>query len=138
MYFWDVKFLQEIPTHTMPSEMTGFGASILEGIMTFSLVYTFYAACDPRRVSMAGAIGPLAVGLISGANVLASGPFTGGSMNPAYSFGSALIRGSFKNQAVYWVGPLIGGAVAGILYDNVVFPNQVPDSSLRGINADGV
>lgn len=113
--------------------MTGFGAAILEGVMTFGLVYTVYASADPRR----GAIGPLAIGLIVGANVLASGPFTGGSMNPAYSFGAALIGGSFKNQAVYWVGPLIGAAIAGILYDNVVFPFQVPNDSLRGIS-DGV
>ncbi|KAH6824233.1 hypothetical protein C2S53_007719 [Perilla frutescens var. hirtella] len=75
----------------------------------------------------------LAVGFIMGANVLASGPFTGGSMNPACAFGAALIRGSFKNQAVYWVGPLIGAALAGILYDNVVFPVQATDS-LRGVS----
>ncbi|KAK4385131.1 putative aquaporin TIP5-1 [Sesamum angolense] len=120
---------------TVGQEMTGFGASILEGVMTFSLVYTVYASADPRRGAM-GAIGPLAIGLIAGANILASGPFTGGSMNPACSFGAAVIGGSFKNQAVYWVGPLIGAAIAGILYDNVVFPTQVPDS-LRGIS-DGV
>lgn len=105
----------------IPDEMTGFGASILEGVMTFSLVYTVYAAADPRRGSMT-ATGPLAIGFIAGANVLASGPFTGGSMNPAYSFGAALIGGSFKNQAVYWIGPLVGAAVAALLYDNVVFP----------------
>ncbi|KAL6531217.1 hypothetical protein OROHE_014286 [Orobanche hederae] len=119
---------QHIPVHVIPSEMTGFGAAILEGVMTFALVYTVYTSADPRRGAV-GAIGPLAIGLIVGANVLASGPFTGGSMNPAYSFGAALVGGRFKNQAVYWVGPLIGAAVAGILYDNVVFPVQVPDSS---------
>ncbi|XP_011076375.1 probable aquaporin TIP5-1 [Sesamum indicum] len=126
---------QQVPLHPIPQEMTGFGASILEGVMTFSLVYTVYASADPRRGAM-GTIGPLAIGLIAGANILASGPFTGGSMNPACSFATAVIGGSFKNQAVYWVGPLIGAAIAGILYDNVVFPTQVPDS-LRGIS-DGV
>ncbi|PIN25459.1 Aquaporin (major intrinsic protein family) [Handroanthus impetiginosus] len=119
---------QHIPVHTIQGEMTGFGASILEGVMTFALVYTVYASADPRN-GPTGAIGPLAIGLIAGANVLASGPFTGGSMNPACSFGAALIGGSFKNQAVYWVGPLIGAGIAGILYENVVFPAQVPDSS---------
>ncbi|KAH6833723.1 tonoplast intrinsic protein 5 [Perilla frutescens var. hirtella] len=125
---------QHIPIHTIPSEMTGFGASILEGTMTFGLVYTVYAS---RRVAAVGGVGPLAVGFIVGANVLASGPFTGGSMNPACAFGAALIGGSFKNQAVYWVGPLIGAALAGILYDNVVFPVQATDDSLRGVS-DGV
>ncbi|KAG5558359.1 hypothetical protein RHGRI_008326 [Rhododendron griersonianum] len=116
---------QHVPTHGIPQEMTGFGASVLEGVMTFALVYTVYAAGDPRLGPL-GAIGPLAIGFVSGANVLASGPFTGGSMNPATSFGSALVGGSFKNHAVYWVGPLIGSALASILYDNVVFPVQVP------------
>ena len=110
--------------------MTGFGASLLEGVMTFALVYTVYAAGDPRRGPF-GAIGPLAIGFIAGANVLASWPFTGGSMNPACSFGSALVGGSFKNQAVYWVGPLVGAALAGILYDNVVFPVQAPGHADR-------
>ncbi|CAA3008730.1 probable aquaporin TIP5-1 [Olea europaea subsp. europaea] len=123
---------QHVPTHSIPQEMTGFGAAILEGVTTFTLVYTVYAAADPRRGSMS-IIGPLAIGLVSGANVLASGPFTGGSMNPAYSFGSALVGGSFKNQAVYWIGPLIGAATAGILYEHVVFPAQQEPDSLRGI-----
>ncbi|KAL3834637.1 hypothetical protein ACJIZ3_009373 [Penstemon smallii] len=123
---------QQVPVHAIPHEMTGFGAAILEGVMTFALVYTVYASADPRRGAM-GAIGPLAIGFIVGANVLASGPFTGGSMNPALSFGTSLIGGSFKNQAVYWIGPMIGAAVAGILYDNVVFPAEVPISDGIGV-----
>lgn len=116
--------------------MTGFGASILEGVMTFALVYTVYAAGDPRRGAF-GTIGPLVIGLIAGANVLASGPFTGGSMNPAYSFGTAMVGGSFGNQAVYWIGPLIGAGVAGVVYDNVVFPSQSPEDLVRGVT-DGI
>lgn len=112
--------------------MTGFGASLLEGVLTFALVYTVYAAGDPRG-SPLGATGPLAIGMMAGANVLATGPFSGGSMNPACAFGSAVVAGSFKNQAVYWVGPLFGAAVAGLVYDIVVFPAQVQDS-IRGVS----
>ncbi|XP_073290812.1 probable aquaporin TIP5-1 [Primulina huaijiensis] len=126
---------QHVPVHGIAEEMTGFGAAILEGVMTFALVYTVYAASDPKKGPI-GAIGPLAIGLIAGANVLASGPFTGGSMNPACSFGAAVVGGHFKNHAVYWVGPLIGAAIAGILYDNVVFPVAVPPE-LRSI-AEGL
>ncbi|XP_026454213.1 probable aquaporin TIP5-1 [Papaver somniferum] len=110
-----------VPTHAIAVEMTGFGASIIEGVTTFTLVYTIYAARDARKGPLS-AIGPIAIGFVAGGNVLATGPFSGGSMNPACSFGSALVNGSFKNQAVYWVGPLIGGAIAGLVYDNVVFP----------------
>ncbi|XP_057456898.1 probable aquaporin TIP5-1 [Lotus japonicus] len=120
-----------VPTYTIAEEMTGFGASVLEGILTFVLVYTVYAARDPRRGALSST-GTLAVGLIVGAGVLAAGPFSGGSLNPACAFGSAAIAGSFRNQAVYWVGPLIGATVAGLLYDNVVFPPQ-PSDSIRGV-----
>ena len=64
---------------------------------------------------------------------MAAGPFSGGSMNPACAFGSAVVAGRLKKQAVYWVGPLIGAAVAGLLYDSVVFPTEAPDS-LRGVS----
>jgi len=97
---------QHVPTNTIAEEMTGFGASLLEGVMAFGLVYTVYAAGDPRRGSL-GAIGPLAVGLTAGANVLAAGPFSGGSMNPACAFGSAVIAGRLKNQALIQLIELI-------------------------------
>ncbi|XP_010259185.1 PREDICTED: probable aquaporin TIP5-1 [Nelumbo nucifera] len=123
---------QAIPNHAIAEEMTGFGGAVVESVITFALVYTVYAAGDPRRGSF-GVIGPVAIGLVVGANVLAAGPFTGGSMNPVCSFGSALISGNFKNQGVYWVGPLIGAAIAGLVYDNVMFPPQLPSDSSHGV-----
>ncbi|XP_010264349.1 PREDICTED: probable aquaporin TIP5-1 [Nelumbo nucifera] len=119
---------QVIPTHAIAEEMTGFGAAVVEGVITFALVYAFYAAGDARR-GQVGVIGPLVIGLIVGANTLAAAPFTGGSMNPACSFGLALVSGNFKNQGVYWAGPLIGAAIAGLVYDNVMFPSQSSDAS---------
>jgi len=127
-----VYFLQHVPTYSIAEEMTGFGASILEGILTFVLVYTIYAARDTRR-GQVSSTGILVIGLIAGASVLAAGPFSGGSINPACAFGSASIAGTFRNQAVYWVGPLVGAAVAGLLYDNVLFPSQNSDS-IRGVS----
>ncbi|GMP73644.1 hypothetical protein CsSME_00031338 [Camellia sinensis var. sinensis] len=115
---------QRLPLYRIPQEMTGFVAFILEGVMTFGLVYTVYVARNLRHGPF-GAIGPLGIGFIVGANVLASGPFTNGSMNLTYSFGCSLVGASFKNHVVYWVGPVIGAALAGILYNNLVFPVQV-------------
>lgn len=91
----------------------------MEIIITFALVYTVYAtAADPKKGSL-GTIAPLAIGLIVGANILAAGPFSGGSMNPARSFGPAVAAGDFSGHWVYWVGPLIGGGLAGLIYGNV-------------------
>ncbi|XP_022756228.1 probable aquaporin TIP5-1 [Durio zibethinus] len=107
---------------------------MLEGMLAFALVYTVYAAGDPRAGPF-GTVGPLAIGLTVEAMVLAAGPFSGGSMNPALAFGSAVIAGRFKNQAIYLVGPLIGAAVAGLLHDIFVFPGEAAVSG-TGLGLD--
>lgn len=85
--------------------------------MTFGLVYTVYAtAIDSKRGTL-GTIAPIAIGFIVGANILAGGAFDGASMNPAVSFGPSLVSWSWDNQWVYWVGPLIGGGLAGLVYE---------------------
>jgi len=45
-------------------------------------------------------------------------PLTGAAMNPARAFGPALAARHWMNQGVYWVGPLIGGVIAGWLYNS--------------------
>ncbi|VAI25191.1 unnamed protein product [Triticum turgidum subsp. durum] len=63
--------------------------------------------------------GPMLTGLIVGANTIAGGNFSGASMNPARSFGPALATGVWTNHWVYWVGPLVGGPLAGFVYETV-------------------
>ncbi|KAM3388976.1 hypothetical protein ACQJBY_011235 [Aegilops geniculata] len=130
---------QSVPTTRIAVEMTGFGASIVEGVMTFLLVYTVHVAGDPRAPGRKGlattALGALVVGLVTGACVLAAGSLTGASMNPARSFGPAVVSGDFKNQAVYWAGPMIGAAVAALVHQNLVFPSApepLPHESRHG------
>ena len=96
----------------------------MEIIITFALVYTVYAtAADPKKGSL-GTIAPIAIGFIVGANILAAGPFSGGSMNPARSFGPAVASGDFHDNWIYWVGPLIGGGLAGLIYGNVFMHSE--------------
>src|SRR5438270_3771787 len=94
-----------------------FGQAIgLEAIATFFLAFVIFGtAVDPKAPRIAG----LAIGLTIGADILAIGPFTGASMNPARSFGPAVASGIFEGQAVYWIGPLIGAVVAALLYDTL-------------------
>ncbi|KAJ6792531.1 putative aquaporin TIP1-1 [Iris pallida] len=90
---------------------------VLEIVMTFGLVYTVYAtAVDPKKGSL-GTIAPIAIGFIVGANILVGGAFDGASMNPAVSFGPALVSWSWESHWVYWAGPLIGGGLAGVVYE---------------------
>ena len=107
-----------IPTHGVAAgeELQGV---VMEIVITFALVYTVYAtAADPKKGSL-GTIAPIAIGFIVGANILAAGPFSGGSMNPARSFGPAVAAFNFAGHWVYWVGPLVGGALAGLVYGDV-------------------
>eukprot|EP01018_Ginkgo_biloba_P002542 Gb_02390 [translate_table: standard] len=107
------------PAHTVASGTSALEGMVMEIVITFALVYTVYAtAADPKRGSL-GTISPIAIGFIVGANILAAGPFSGGSMNPARSFGPALVSGNWTHHWVYWVGPLIGGGLAGLIYEGL-------------------
>uniref|UniRef100_A0A5B7AIX5 Aquaporin TIP2-1 n=1 Tax=Davidia involucrata TaxID=16924 RepID=A0A5B7AIX5_DAVIN len=113
-----------IPTHSVASGVGAIEGVVMEIIITFALVYTVYAtAVDPKKGSL-GTIAPIAIGFIVGANILAAGPFSGGSMNPARSFGPAVVRGDFHDNWIYWVGPLVGGGLAGLIYGNVFMHHQ--------------
>ncbi|XP_068649747.1 probable aquaporin TIP2-2 [Aristolochia californica] len=117
---------EAIPTHGVAAGMTGLEGMVMEIIITFALVYTVYAtAADPKNGSL-GTIAPIAIGFIVGANILAAGPFSGGSMNPARSFGPAVASGDFSHNWIYWVGPLIGGGLAGLVYGNIFIGSYAP------------
>ncbi|KAL3849554.1 hypothetical protein ACJIZ3_011436 [Penstemon smallii] len=64
-----------------------------------------------------GIIAPIAIGFIVGANILAGGAFTGASMNPAVAFGPAVVSFTWANHWIYWAGPLVGGGLAGVIYE---------------------
>jgi MIP family channel proteins len=100
-----------------------FGQGVaLEAIATFFLVFVvFGTAVDPA----APKIGGLAIGLTIGADILAIGPLTGASMNPARSFGPAVASNFFEGHLVYWIGPIIGGIAAALLYDWLFLPRGV-------------
>uniref|UniRef100_A0A1J3K6N9 Aquaporin TIP2-1 n=1 Tax=Noccaea caerulescens TaxID=107243 RepID=A0A1J3K6N9_NOCCA len=118
-----------IPVHSVAAGVGSFEGVVMEIIITFALVYTVYAtAVDPKNGSL-GTIAPLAIGLIVGANILAAGPFSGGSMNPARSFGPALAACDFSRHWVYWVGPLFGGGLAGVVYSNAFITESSTDET---------
>jgi aquaporin TIP len=110
--------LQATPIHSLGSGVGFLQGVIWEIVLTFSLLFTVYATMvDPKKGALDG-LGPTLTGFVVGANILAGGPFSGGSMNPARSFGPALISGDWTDHWVYWVGPLIGGGLAGFIYEN--------------------
>jgi aquaporin Z len=96
-------------------------AVVLEAILTFALVISvFGTAIDPR----AAKIGGFGIGLTLMVDILVGGPLTGASMNPARTFGPGLVAGFWENHWVYWVGPLLGGGLAGFVYENFIMAKK--------------
>lgn len=94
-------------------DITSVQAFFAELIATFFLVFAYFGSAVDRQ---APRVGGLAIGLALFANILAIGPLTGGSMNPARSFGPAVASGVYEGQVIYWTAPLVGGMLAAVLY----------------------
>ncbi|XP_047981829.1 aquaporin PIP2-7 [Salvia hispanica] len=98
---------------------TGLGAEI---IGTFVLVYTVFSATDPKRNardSHVPVLAPLPIGFAVFMVHLATIPITGTGINPARSFGAAVIFNNEKawdDHWIFWVGPFIGAAIAAIYH----------------------
>ncbi len=95
-------------------------ATVIEAVLTFFLVTAVFGSAVAGRGGNAAAV---AIGLVLAMDILMGGPLTGGSMNPARSFGPALAMGNFTDLYVYFIGPLVGGGLGAIFYDRVFLRN---------------
>ncbi len=96
-------------------------AVTIEAVLTFFLVFVVFGTAVDSR---APKIGGLAIGLTVALDILFGGPLTGAAMNPARTFGPALASGHWNNHIVYWLGPLLGGAVAGWVYGHFLIKQE--------------
>jgi aquaporin Z len=94
--------------------VTGGQALVIEAVLTFFLVFVvFGTAIDPR----APKVGALFIGLTVTLDIFMGGPLTGAAMNPARWLGPAVAGGGgFGNVVIYVLGPLLGAAVAALVY----------------------
>ena len=91
---------------------------LTEIIVTFALIATILAvAVHPQGKSwVTPSTAAVAIGLVVLVDHLVAIPLTGASMNPARTFGPAVVAGNFADHWVYWAGPIVGGLVAAITY----------------------
>jgi MIP family channel proteins len=110
---------------TLPLEDNVVRALILETVMTFTLVYVILATTSSKNFKIAPLAG-VAIGFTLGLNVMFGGAITGGSLNPARSFGPALIMGDFSYHWIYWIAPIIGGLIAAGVYKAIHKDTDLP------------
>lgn len=109
---------------TVPTGSTS-QALLLEFVLTTFLMFVIMSvARDARAVPGAAAI---AIGAYVALAATAAGPIAGASMNPARSFGPALVSGTWTQHAVYWTGP-VAGALLGALIYAFVRSGEVPSA----------
>jgi len=90
----------------------------IEALLTFFLVLVVFGTAVDRRSTPIGGFG---IGLAFALGILIAGPLGAGVMNPARAFAPAVVANLWgTSQFVFWIGPLIGGIAAGLLY-NFVF-----------------
>lgn len=89
---------------------------LIEAVLTFFLVTVIWGTAVSK---LGPRLGGIAIGLTITMDIFAGGRLTGAAMNPARALGPALVQGDWTNQAVYWVGPIIGAVVAALLYHYV-------------------
>lgn len=93
-------------------------ALVVEALITFFVVWVVFALTTDERNAYTAVAG-LAIGFVFVFGMLFAYPLTGGSFNPARAFGPELVSGSWSDAWIYYVGPLAGGAIAALLYDEV-------------------
>ena len=86
----------------------------LEVLLTFFLMFVIMAVAADSRAAGQGAA--LAIGATVGLEAIFAGPISGASMNPARSFGPALVAVNWTAHWVYWAGPLAGAAAGAVVY----------------------
>jgi len=119
------------PAHlgaTVPTVAAG-SAFLYEAVLTALLMFVIMAVATDTRAVGAGAA--IAIGGVIGLDALFGGAVTGASMNPARSFGPALISGEWRDFWVYVAGPILGAGIGAFAYQLVRGEHPPPAVALE-------
>jgi len=142
----------EIPTglgcHSINPLLTvgqGLGAEI---VFTFIFIFVVFAtAISPFVGKVAplsggseygpGKLTPFAVGMTILILHTVGIPLTGASMNPARSFGPAVVANCWADHWIYWIGPLIGSTAAALIAQVIFLSSPTALASMFSRSRDG-
>jgi aquaporin Z len=122
---------------SMAGEVTSYGvpriagditltkAMFIEAVLTLFLVSAVFGTAVSSEAPKVGGFG---IGLVLLFDILVGGPLTGAAMNPARAFGPALIANDWHGHAAYWIGPLLGAAVATIIWAKILLPSELEET----------
>lgn len=115
--------------------LQGMGIEFFLGLV---LVLTVFGACDANKPD-SRFTAPLAIGLSVTLGHLGTIRYTGASMNPARTMGTAVMTNNWNDHWVYWVGPILGGIAAALIYTQALeipAPERSDSSDKYRTNAD--
>ena len=127
-------FLVKSLLPAVAGEITGYGipriagevdyvqAILIEAVLTFFLVSAVFGTAVSSEAPTG--IGGFGIGLVLLFGILVGGPLTGAALNPARWFGPAVIALEWAGQWAYWIGPLLGGAVASLVWAKILLPKE--------------
>lgn len=100
-------------------DMTLTQAVLLEAVLTLCLVSAVFGTALSRHAPQ---VGGFAIGLVLLFAMFVAGPLTGAALNPARAFGPALVAMDWHGHLAYWIGPLLGAAVAAFAWGKLLLP----------------
>jgi len=123
LFFPQVWEAAQLGTPMLANNVSFLQGMFIEAILTFFLVMVIFGTAVDNRAPKVGA---LFIGLTITMDILLGGPLTGAAMNPARTFGPALMgwlgNASYNPWAghlVYWFGPLAGAGTAAWVYKKI-------------------
>jgi aquaporin TIP len=122
-FLWPVNLTRAISlgTPTIAGNIVVSQAIGIEAVLTFFLVSAVFGTCVNPNAPKVGGFG---VGLVLLFDIMVGGNLTGAAMNPARAFGPALVSGQWVGHGVYWIGPLLGGIIAALLWEHVLLKSS--------------
>lgn len=131
------RFEGNLGTTQLANGIGHFQAVVFEAIVTFILVFVIFGtvADVDDEADTVKPLAPIPIGFSVAVCVTIAFAFTGGSLNPARSFGPAVISNTWKYQWIYWVGPFLGAFLAS-LFHVIILRTKPKEHPAKGVHTE--